>query len=740
MSERVFLAQLTIAGVELRVESVRGRLALGERFAIAVIARTGDDGPAAAADLLGQTFSLLLTDPHGTELTLGGIVSSVERTVGFLEGSRWELVLAPHAEALAIGADCRGFQDKTVLEIAEEVLGAGSVPFEVRCSGSYAPRPWTVQYRESDWSFLSRLFAEEGIVHVVESTDDSGKMLLLDDTTTVEPIEGGDAIDVRSGAGFAAPSEALEGLGVRAQVTSGAVVLRDYDPAKPRVKLESKATAEGEDLEVYRFRGRFDEPAVGDQRARRALEAARSRRTVVHGSSGGLRLRPGRFMTPSGSGSDALDRALLVIAVDIDLTFSGLGREAAGETGGVVRFEAIPKEEPFRLPPSEGRVGAGGPQTAVVVGPSGQEIHPDDQGRIRTQFRWDRLGQGDDKASVWQRVGQFPLGGSMIHPRVGWDVLCHFEEGDLDRPFILSHLYDGEHPVPYALPANKTRTAWQTATTPGGGSVNEIRFEDAAGSEEIFVNASLDQNVVVANDAQDRTGVDETRDVGGNETITVGSNEKLVVGSNQDVSVGGSETATISGKRTVEIGGSESISIGGSRTALVALGQTIDAKGGRSLSVGGSMIGASASDISRSTLGSATVTVGGAVIQATADGVSEQTLGACSETIGGAKIQASGASVQTTTKGALAETVGGAYIVAAGGNVGEASTGTLRITVGGAFIANAPTVTFEADSKISIRAGAATMVITSSSVKIKAPAFAHNPAVVDTGGSTVEHN
>src|SRR6185436_264741 len=113
------------------------------------------------------------------------------------------------------------------------------------------------------------------------------------------------------------------------------------------------------------------------------------------------------------------------------------------------------------------------------------------------QHYWDREGKRDDKASTWMRVGQFPLGGSMILPRIGWDMLIGHHEGDIDRPAVVTHLYDGEHPVPYALPANKTRTAFQTATSPGGGSTNEMRFEDKAGSEEIFLNASKDMNVVV---------------------------------------------------------------------------------------------------------------------------------------------------------------------------------------------------------------------------------------------------
>jgi type VI secretion system secreted protein VgrG len=740
------LFDLDIDGTQVEVSSVRGRLHLCSLFRFEVEGFTRSDPPA-PADLVGKPFTLTLHDRFGGELPIRGITVEVGRTRRTLEGASFRFALGPAAEALTVGADCRVFQEMSAVDAVKDVLSRGGIS-DVRWSltGSYDPRPYIAQYRESDWHFVERLLAEEGIVYWFEIGSDKTTLVLCDDTSAAEDLPGGAALRFQDDSSLAAAKDAVEGVRRTHRVVTDVVVLRHYDFAKPRTLLEGKAKRDAGSREVYDFPGRFTDPGTGSTRAKVALEARSALRDVVEGDASGVRLVPGYAIEIEEHPVDSINARYLLRSVVLD--FEQLRHAAGGEAreGSPdaarwrVRWEAIPIDTLYRPPVQKVTVAPGGPQTGMVVGPKGQEIHPDDTGRVRVQFRWDRLGAKDDTASTWQRVGQFPLGGSMILPRVGWDVLAYHHEEDIDAPFVFAHLYDGEHPVPYALPANKTRTSWQTATTPGGGSTNEIRFEDSAGKEEMFLNASKDQNVVVGNNLDEKVGVDHKLTVGASSKIEIGSNSKVTIGGDQSVTVGASETLTVSGGRNVEIAGSQSAVVGGSRTETMVKGTSLDAKGGRTLTVGGSMIGASAMEVGRSTLGTASVTVGGAKIEAAASGVSAITLGACAETVGGAKIEAAGSSHDLSGKGAVALTVGGANVVAAGGNIGESSTSTFRILIGGAFIGNAPSVSITADSEISIVAGGASLTIKPGSVEVKAPAIALPAGTIDTGGSTIEHN
>lgn len=738
------LCELEVNGARLQVAAARGRLSLSALFRFEVRAFTRDDPPA-AEDLLGQPFTLSLYDRFDEALVVRGIVVGVERTLGTLSGGGFALALGPEAEALTVGADCRVFQAMSAVDIVNDVLSRGGLSGKARWSlaGSCAKRAYCAQYRESDWAFVARLLAEEGIAYWFELTDGATTLVMGDDTPSAEDLPGGALMPFQDDSLLAATRPAVQRVRRAHRVRSDAATVRDYNFEKPRLSIEGKARRGDGTREVYDYPARVASPDDAEARALRVLDALSADRDVVTGEASGVRLVPGYVMEIDDHPVRSMNGRYLLRSVAYHLE-QPLSSPAAADDDAAgawtVGWEAIPVATPYRPERRAVTRAPGGPQTGVVVGAPGEEIHPDDAGRVRVQFRWDRLGARDHEASTWQRVGQVPLGGSMILPRVGWDVLAYHVDEDIDAPFVFARLVDGEHPPPYALPANKTRTSFQTATTPGGGSANEIRFEDQKGAEELFINAARDMSAAVANNLEEKVGVDEAVTIGASSTVTVGSDAKTTIGGSQEVQVGASESLTVSAARSTAVAASETATIGGSRTQTAVMGTTLDAKGGRSLTVGGSMIGASAMEVSRSTLGAASVSVGGAYIAAAGSGVSSVTLGACAETIGGAKIEATGSSHDLTGKGAVALTVGGANVIAAGGNVGESSTSSLKIIVGGAFIGNAPEVSIEADAEISIRAGAATLTIKPGSVEVKAPAIALPAGTIDAGGSTIEHN
>jgi type VI secretion system secreted protein VgrG len=726
----VGVVELTAAGEAFEVHHVQGRAALSELFSFAVHASKAEAPP--ARDLVGKPVTLTLRDGFDLALAIHGLITSVERTPT-AGGATYEITLSPEVAPLTVGRDCRLFQEMTVVDVLKKVLGEAGVPAsDVRWSTQrdYTARPFWVQYRESDWAFIERLLAEEGIYYWFEFSEDSTVLVFSDDSTTSAAIDGDACVPYRVGHGLRAAGDAVTRVYKLSSLAPEAVRLRDYNFDKPRLLLDECA-GDGA-REIYDFPGRFRTPQDGRRRAQAELEARRARRSQIRGYTRTSRFRPGLVFELVDHPLAALNGRYLLDSITL----------TAGESQSpVFAWSAIPEDTPFRTPRVAHAIQTpGGPQTGVVVGAPGQEIHPDAAGRVRVQFHWDRRGKRDDKASTWMRVGQFATGGSMIIPRIGWDVLVHHHEGDIDDPFVLTHLYDGQHPVPYALPANKTRTAWQTATTPGGGSTNEVRFEDKKGSEEIFINASKDMNVVIGDNKQEKVGVNHTHDVGSNLETKVGGKLKVGVSSSQSVTIGASEALDVSADRVVTVGGSESASIGGSRSVTVSSGAKLEAKGGRTLTVGGSMLSASGLGVSRSALGSMSVTVGGSWITAAATGLGNMTGGAAAETVGGAKIHVGAAGCATSVKGALAETVGGAYVIAAGGNASEQATGVLAMTVGGAFLANAPSIEIEADSEISIRCGAASITINGSSVEVKAPSLASPGAIITKQASQIHHN
>jgi len=229
-----------------------------------------------------------------------------------------------------------------------------------------------------------------------------------------------------------------------------------------------------------------------------------------------------------------------------------------------------------------------GPQTALVVGPSGEEIHTDEHGRIKVQFHWDRKGKKDQDSSCWMRVGQLWASsgwGSMWIPRIGMEVIVDFLEGDPDQPIVTGCVYNGANKPPYALPGEKTKSTIKSNSSKGGGGSNEMRFEDKKGSEEIYIHAQKDRNLVIEHDETKKVGNDRTKDVGHNQTITIGNDEKTEVKHDRTETVGNNETITINANRTETVQKEETITINGGRTENVAKDESITIGGGRTENV-----------------------------------------------------------------------------------------------------------------------------------------------------------
>jgi type VI secretion system secreted protein VgrG len=262
-------------------------------------------------------------------------------------------------------------------------------------------------------------------------------------------------------------------------------------------------------------------------------------------------------------------------------------------------FLAIESKRPFRPARLTPKPSIQGPQTAIVVGPAGEEIWTDKYGRVKVQFHWDRYGKSNQDSSCWVRVSQQWAGpgwGGVQLPRIGQEVIVEFLEGDPDRPIITGRVYNGVNMPPYELPANKTQSGIKSRSTKEGTpeNFNEIRFEDKKGEEQLFIHAEKNQDIEVENDETHWVGHDRTKTIDNNETVhvkkdrteTVGQHETITIHGNRTETVDKDESITISGNRTETVTKDEKITISGGRTESVAKDESVSVNGKRTVSIG----------------------------------------------------------------------------------------------------------------------------------------------------------
>ncbi len=509
--------------------------------------------------VLGKPATLRLRTDDGQTRGFFGLCWDV--AVQAVHSGLWivECEIAPKLATLGLGRGARIFQHQSVPAVVKQVLKDASIPESAQVWTVMEKTPehaLIVQYDESDLSFISRLLAEEGIGFAVQNVDGKERVVFFDDSTRLEPIAGDPILpdrDRRSGR-----QDYVFDFAERRAAASDAVMLRDYDFKRPGEALSPKEAApKSTGREVYDHPGGFVEQAVGGRRVKRTLERLTAAARTFRGGSDCPRLEPGRRFEVEGHPRRTVNGKYLVVAVT-HRGYAGEDRPVTYEN----RVTAQPYGSAYR-PPALPAPRLGGVQVAFVTGPSGQEQHADEFGRVKVRFPWDRSGIEDDRSSAWLRVGQLPLGGSMVLPRVGFEVLVDFELGDLDRPFVSGHLYNGEVAPPYALPGGSTRSSVQSATLSGGPGANELRFEDAAGSEELFLNASRDLTISVENDAAYHIGHDEAVEIGSNHVLSVGTDLGATVGGSRTLTVLVSQKTNVEGSFSEGVGADDTVQIGG---------------------------------------------------------------------------------------------------------------------------------------------------------------------------------
>lgn len=486
------------------VERVVGREELSRLFEYRVDLLS-EHGDFTAEEMLGTNATIGIEMHGGADPRfLNGYISRFAmlgqvRTPAFKSntGFRYQLTLSPWLWFLTRTSTCAIFQQKKILDVIEEVLGRASAlkSFEKKVNGDTELRDYCVQYRETDFNFFSRLMEQAGLYYFFTHEDGKHTLVLTDNPGAHLALPGQGELRFSADS---LHSASLKTWVHHAEVQSGAYAINDFDYNKPNTSLLKVApkerTHKNAGFEQYDYPGEYVEPGWGTTYAKIRMEELYCQYELSRGGGTERGIRAGYKFKLADHPVASLNKEYLIVAhsftADNNLAATGADTGAQMECS----FAVIPAATQFRPPRLTPLPTIAGPQTAIVVGPSGEEIYTDALGRVKLQFHWDRYSTGSDKDSCWVRVSNPFAGkgwGAINIPRVGQEVIVQFMEGDPDRPIVTGRVYNGENQTPYDMPSKKMYTGLKTRSYPNGANdqFNELRFDDTAGSEQIYLQA-----------------------------------------------------------------------------------------------------------------------------------------------------------------------------------------------------------------------------------------------------------
>lgn len=567
--------QTTLGEDVLLLERYSGTEAISSPYSF-TLDMVSTDTDISADDLLRTPASVRYTLPGGESQYIHGRISRFAQLEVGPDGlANYRAELVPWMWFLSLSSDCRIFQNMSVTEIVEKVFGdLGYSDFRWNLAGQYGQREYCVQYRETHLDFVSRLLEEEGIFYFFEHTEDAHTLVLADFQGAVRPCPGQpEARVVARGTHNVGGEDTLDGLMVETSAHTGKVELNDYNYLTPASNLLAQVTGTGPEG-VFDYPGGYGDREAGKGRAEVLLETYEAGEVVLRGRGSCRAFRPGYRFELKGHHSRSLNGKEYMLLTASHESPSGGFRSGRGigDEDHSCSFAAARCDVPYRAPRITPRPIVPGTQTAVVVGPSGEEIWTDQHGRVKVQFHWDREGRKDENSSCWVRVAQPWAGkgwGSLTIPRIGQEVVIEFLEGNPDLPLVVGSVYNADQTPPYEPRKGGVVSGLRSNTHKGSG-YNEMSMDDTAGKEMITIHAQYDMQTTVEHDEthtvhNNRTvavDVDHSETVGNNQTWSIGVDQTGDVGSNQKLTVGANQEETIGADRTVSVGANDSVSVG----------------------------------------------------------------------------------------------------------------------------------------------------------------------------------
>ncbi|WP_417529551.1 type VI secretion system Vgr family protein [Marinobacter lipolyticus] len=555
------------------------------------------DPSVAATDVLEQAVDLVIWQDGVPLRRFTGVVNEFARGDSGHRRTRYEVIIQPPLWRLGLMHNSRIFQTQTTDAIVRTLLeerGIVDTVFDLKRNPE--EREYCVQHRESDLFFLERLAAEEGwhyrYHHGSVDGEEQPALIIADhhgDAPRLDPAE------YNGTAGGSTRQSAIFQFSYRERIRAASVAMKDYTFKNPAYALmheqqADKLNAQREDYQHYDYPGRFKADASGQPFTESRLDALRNDAAIANGQSNRPDFTVGAKVKLAEHDSPALNREWLFTSV----THTGEQPQALEEEGGSGAtiyhnaFNAIPADRTWR-PQINHRPLMDGPQIAIVTGPEGEEIHCDEHGRVKVRFPWDRYSKNDEHSSAWLRVSQGWAGGQygfMALPRIGHEVIVSFLDGDPDQPIITGRTYHATNTPPYALPEHKTRTTLKTQTHKGEGS-NELRFEDEADQEQVYIHAQKDLDLLTENNRTEVIKNDSHRTVESNNFTHIKGNDHCTVDGEKRASIGGDYSQNIggtfhqkSGKGTLSEAGTEVHHKAGAKVVLDAGAELTIAAGG----------------------------------------------------------------------------------------------------------------------------------------------------------------
>jgi type VI secretion system secreted protein VgrG len=669
-------------------------------------------------DIVGQNVTLRLFDAEGKERHWNGFITR------FSQGARSDRLTQYHARMepwlwfLTRKSDCRIFQNVSAPDIIQSIfkeLGFHDVKF--RLYGAFEPREYCVQYRETDFNFVSRLMEEEGICYYFLHDDGKHTMVLANDLSAHDPcpVQSTARYDTRPGA--LAYEDTVSEWQSQEEFRSGAWAQTDYNFETPSASLGVSVNGKNS-YEIFDYTGEYRARGAGDRVARIRLQEQRAPEVVCHGAGACRSFSSGSLFTLKEHYRSDQNQQYLLTSVHHAGTQGGDYETGSGGSEITYHnsFECIPSSTPFRPARVTPEPVVQGCQTAVVVGPGGEEIYTDKYGRVKVQFFWDRQGKKNANSSCWMRVSQPWAGqnwGAVAIPRIGQEVIVGFLEGDPDQPIIVGRVYNAEQMPPWALPGKAMVSGVQTRSTKGGSpaNFNELYFDDTKGSELLHLHAEKDMSTEVEHDKTLWVGHDETckvdhdrmRLVKHDENIQIDNDQNELVKRDRSLHVNRDKSETVDRNKTVHVGGNQSENIDGSM----------------SITISKTLTESVLLNYAESVLGAMEVTVGGALAITVGGIMAEQVGLAKSEAIGGSKSQMIGGSKNVVVSKDITETVKGAQTVRIGKDLNENVEGQHREEVRKEFMLKAKKIQINADEEIHLKAGAAEILLKDGNITIK---------------------
>jgi type VI secretion system secreted protein VgrG len=599
---------------------------------------------------------------NGVERTITGLISDVWTNATLTGVHELVLVIEPRFAMMRFREDVRLFREKDAVQIVEDVLAEHGIKPEKRLADRYDLRHYCVQHRETDLAFVSRLLEDEGIYYFFL---DDGTLVLADRASSYEPIPGDPILPFKPGLGLDGNEDCVTEVGARGRILPRKVSLRDFNAEHPSLDMDVSAAGPTKSgPEHYDFPGEYELPAQGSVKVKKRAEALVCESLIHQGKSFAARLAPGRTFDLALAPPGVEDGGYVITAIFHDFSFE--------RDGFSVRFDAIRSDVGFRPMLDTPTPTINDPLTGIVTGPPGEDIHCDTYGRVKVHFPWDRLFPFDDSCSYWIPVLQDNTGHSASIPRIGWEVLVHFLEGDPDRPVVVGRVYNPEDPPHLYLPVNKTRSTIKSLTSPredkrDDSGTNEIIFEDLQGLEFIQYHAQKDQNVNVGRNKTETVDMNQSSVVERDERVEIGQNNAVTIGRHLDATVKRNQTHAVGANRKVSVDEADQETVGKNRT----------------MSVGGMHFRRIGSDDSAMAQKNNTEIVGGVILEASVKDNTNVGTRASFLVVGGAHVEIAKQDKNEGVGKARAEAIGGMVMVKADGEIGLRANKKRATTVGG---------------------------------------------------------